>query len=356
MNSALLRVAREALGYTQTRLAELSGLPQADISRWESGLRTPSDEQIGVLAAALDLPRSLLTSDIRPSQPVHRTARVQSKKAERQVDGRLELARIAASNLMRDIDLDTPFTFPTTGDAAPADPESAADALRRVWRMPDGPVESLTAYLEAAGALVLRADFGTDDILAAYNHPRGDHRWFFLNTRAHDGARARFSLAHELGHAILHWDRFDAPSDKDAEREAHTFAAALLMPRRSMLTAFGGSRIQLQDLQALRTRWGVSIQALITRASELGLITATHKTRLWKQLSARGWRKSEPGFVPLEEPRIFPGALAIHRGDHGYGEGELAEVAGLSQARLSSLLPDYFAAPAPLQVKLSVVK
>lgn len=355
MNAALLRIAREAHGYTQTRLAELSGLPQTDISRWESGLRTPGDEQIQRLAETLELPRSLLISDVRPSQPVHRTARVQSKKAERQVDGRLELARIGASNLMRDIDLDAPFSFPTPGDAAPGDPEAAADALRRVWRMPDGPVDSLTSYLEAAGAIVVRVDFGTDDILAAYNHPRGDHRWFFLNTRAHDGARARFSLAHELGHAILHWDRFEAPTDKDAEREAHAFAAALLMPRRPMLTAFGGKRVQLQDLRALRTRWGVSMQALITRASELGLITATHKTRLWKQLSARGWRKAEPGFVPLEESSVFAGALEIHRTDHQYGDAELAQIAQLPQARLSDLLPDYFAPPAP-RVKLAVVR
>jgi Zn-dependent peptidase ImmA (M78 family)/DNA-binding XRE family transcriptional regulator len=356
MNVDALRISREALGWTQTDLARDSGLEQSDISRWERGLRIPNEEQIAHLAGALRVPAALLTSDVRLTQPVHRTQRAETKRVERMVNGRIELARLAASRLLADLNIDTPFEFPTADDPAPPDPEDAAEAIRRVWRVPAGPIRDLTALIESAGAVVLPVDFGDSSVLAAYAHLRGDHRWCFLNTRSVDGARVRFSLAHELGHALLHWDRFDAPNGKDAEREAHRFAAALLMPRREMIAALGRIRFSLDELVTYRMRWGVSVQALITRARDLKLISADQQTRLWRQISARGWRRSEPGNVPLERPSVLSDALAIHRTQHGYSEAELAEIAGLDLARLAELLPEQFARGEGRRPMLSVVR
>jgi len=355
INPQLLRLAREARCLTQTDVSNRTGIDQADVSRWERGLRVPSEDQARELAGVLDVSVAFLGGEVRVSQPVHRTSRIDSKRTERMVDGRLELARIAASRILADIDIDAPFDFPSADEPAPADPEEAADAIRRVWRIPNGPLADLTGHLEAAGAVVLRVDFGTDAVLAAYNHVRGDHRWCFLNTRAIDGARARFSLAHELGHAVLHWDRFDPPSGRDAEREAHLFAAALLMPRREISTVFVSHRLTLDDLIPIRQQWQVSIQALITRAAELGMLTANQKTRLWKQLSARGWRRSEPGLVATEHPNLFAQALQIHRDVHRYTDEDLAGLVGLPLGRLANLMPDYFRGAAPSGPRLSLV-
>jgi Zn-dependent peptidase ImmA (M78 family)/DNA-binding XRE family transcriptional regulator len=355
VNTDAMRIAREALGMSQTDLARASGLEQSDISRWERGLRAPSDEQLAALAMTLRVPTALLLDEMRPAQPVHRTQRAETKRIERMVNGRLELARMAASRLLADVNIDTPFAFPTPDEPAPPDPEAAAEAIRRVWRVPPGPLGDLATLVESAGAVVLPADFGVDSILAAYAHPRGDQRWCFLNTRSIDGARARFSLAHELGHALLHWDRFDAPADKDAEREAHRFAAALLMPREAMTSTFGRSRITLDDLVVYRQRWGVSVQALVTRSRDIGLITADQHLRLYKQISARGWRRSEPGHVPLERPSILAEALRIQRDEHGYSDAELADLAGLSMERLADLMPDHFQSPGGRRPVLTIV-
>lgn len=345
MNVDALRVSREALGMTQTDLAKASGLPQSDISRWERGIRQPSDVQLEALSRTLGVPTAFLANDTRLTRPVHRTQRSETKRTERMVNGRLELARLAASNLLADINVDTPYGFPTADQPAPPDPEDAAESLRRVWRMPAGPVENLTQLIESAGSVVLAVDFGSDNILAAYTSMRGDQRWCFLNTRASDGARARFSLAHELGHAVLHWDRFDAPTGRDAEREAHKFAAAFLMPRDELLADLGRSRLALDDLVVVRQRWGVSVQAIVMRASDVGLITSDQKSRMFQQINARGWRKSEPGLVPLEAPTVLRDAISIQRNEHRYTDDELAELAGLSLNRLSDLLPHNFARP-----------
>jgi Zn-dependent peptidase ImmA (M78 family)/DNA-binding XRE family transcriptional regulator len=359
VNVEALRVAREALGLTQTDLASRSRLEQSDLSRWERGVRTPNDDQVQVLADALQIPVSMLTNEgLRFSQPVHRTQREETKRTERMVNGRIELARVIASRLLADINVDTPFAFPTPEDPTPAGPEEAAEAIRRVWRIPAGPIDDLTAIVESAGAVVAPVDFGYHGVLAAYSNLRNDHRWCFINTRATDGAQVRFSLAHEIGHALLHWHRFDAPTGKDAEREANRFAAALLMPRGDIMAALGRARITLDELVAFRRRWRVSVQALMRRALDLGLITGDHYTGLYKQLSRRGWRKSEPVEIPVEKPSILTEALNVQRNTHRYSDDELAEIAGFSRERLADLLPEHFAPPAQQRGRpaLSIVR
>lgn len=358
MNVEALRIAREALGLTQTDLASATGLEQSDLSRWERGIRIPNDDQLRVLADALQVPTAMLTDDgLRFSRPVHRTQRAETKRTERMVNGRIELARLVASQMLADIDINTPFAFPTPEEPIPAGPEEAAEAIRRVWRIPAGPIDDLTAIVESAGAVVAPVDFGYDGVLAAYSNLRNDHRWCFVNTRATDGAQVRFSLAHEIGHALLHWDRFDAPTGKDAEREANRFAASLLMPRADILAALGRARITLDELVAFRRRWRVSVQALMRRALDIGLITSDHYTRLYKQLSRRGWRKSEPVEIPVEKPTLLTEALKIQREAHHYSDAELAEIAGFSQERLADLLPEHFAPPAQRgRATLSIVR
>ena len=50
-----IRKARKAAGVTQKELAERLQVYQKDISRWETGVRTPSAEYIIQLCKALDI-------------------------------------------------------------------------------------------------------------------------------------------------------------------------------------------------------------------------------------------------------------------------------------------------------------
>jgi Zn-dependent peptidase ImmA (M78 family)/DNA-binding XRE family transcriptional regulator len=351
-NAAFLRVAREAIGFTQAETADRSGIDQAEISRWERGLREPSSDQIKALAGVLEFAPRLLVEETAIAVPVHRSARVESKRVQRRANGRLELARIAAERVLADIDIDSPFRFPTLAEPGPTDPEDAAESVRRVWRIPDGPLPGLSAYLEAAGATVLSVDFGTEAIIAAYTQLAGNRRWFFLNTRSEDAARGRFSVAHELGHAILHWDRFDAPVASDAERDAHLFAASLLMPRHDISAELAASSMALSELIQIGERWGVSPQALVMRAASLDLIGPSKKPRLFAQLNARGLLRSGISSIERETPRLFADALTLQRVENGYTDEELAEAIGLPLDRLRDLLPDYFAPDAGPRLRL----
>lgn len=99
----------------------------------------------------------------------------------------------------------------------------------------------------------------------------------------------------------------------------------------------------MDDFLALRRVWGVSIQALMRRARDLGYLSPEAYTRLYKQISARGWRRSEPNKIPVERPSLLAEAIQLHRSAHGYSDEDLVRIAGLSRDRLAELLPDYFA-------------
>jgi hypothetical protein len=65
--------------------------------------------------------------------------------------------------------------------------------------------------------------------------------------------------------------------------------------------------VTLTSLAGLKPRWGVSIQTLIYRAHELGIIADRQYRYLFEQVSIRGWRTREPENldIPVEKPRTL---------------------------------------------------
>lgn len=84
-----------------------------------------------------------------------------------------------------------------------------------------------------------------------------------------------------------------AALSKEAKRDANRFASAVVIPRDRALEEFPRP-VTLRQLLPLKQRWGMSIQALVARGREVGVIDEAHPTTLWKQYSARQWRKGEP--------------------------------------------------------------
>ena len=192
---------------------------------------------------------------------------------------------------------------------------------------------------------MIAPNLATDQAVAAYLHPLGDPvRWFFVNSRVSSGDRLRFSLAHELGHAILHESAL-IPDTRDAEAHANDFAGAFVLAKPDLLAELPRRRLTLDDLLVLKQRFGVSIQAIAMTAHRAGAMSRDELTRLYRELSYRGWRTTEPGHVAIEQPTVLHDVLAVHRSQHGYSDAELAELACVSPAVLADLLPDYFTPP-----------
>ena len=121
--------------------------------------------------------------------------------------------------------------------------------------------------------------------------------------RNNTGDRLRFTIAHELGHLLLH--KYRKPANyRDMEREAHRYAGALLMPQADARILLG-DHFMLSDLARLKASWGMSIASMVSRASNLGLIDANRTRSLQIQINSRGWRKREPVHVGDEHPVLM---------------------------------------------------
>ncbi len=341
VNFRMVRLGREVRDMNQTALAKRSGVTQASLSRIESGLRAATSHELELVAAALALPIGFFKEPDTPAAaPLFRKRAIRSVRANRLIQARVNTAVLAARRIMdAGIDIETPFSFPDPGEVSRDDPTAAAELLRRAWRLPNGRVDNITDVIEDAGGIVLHVDFGRDEASAAFISSLGDPRlWFLVNTRETSGDRVRLSLAHELGHAVLH--RYLPVHDESRlEPEAYEFAAALTLPAPEFNRAIDES-LTLIRARDLKRAYRISIQAIIRAAHERNLISEPRYTSLYKQVSARGWRRMEPDPIPVERPSTWPAALEIHKTRHGYSIDELAAIARLTADDLRDLFPN----------------
>ena len=344
VNFRMVRLARETRGLTQSALARASAVPQARISRIETGQLSPASDELDRLAAAVEVPVGFLLEPGLPvAAPLFRRRAIRSVRTLAQIQGRINVAVLIAQRLVdAGVEIEPPQAFPEPGEFAPDQPAAAAAALRRAWRLPAGRLDDVTAVIESAAGIVLRVDFGSANVSAAFVSTATDGRmWFLVNTRETAGDRIRLSLAHELGHAVLH--RMLASSDEgESERQAFRFAAALLLPPEDFDPVVGFDALTLRQARELKRTFGVSIQAVVRAAHDRGRIGRERYTSLFKQLSARQWRTVEPDPVPLEAPYLWPEILRVHRQDHGYGDAELAAIARVDVPMLADLFPESF--------------
>jgi Zn-dependent peptidase ImmA (M78 family) len=175
-------------------------------------------------------------------------------------------------------------------------PQDAADKVRSVLGVPPGPVGDLVGVLESGGVAVLRRDLGTTRMDALMSWPKGGRPVVVLGSHA-PGDRQRFTVAHELGHAVMH-----AVPREDQEGEADRFASQFLMPQQDIRTELG--EVTVAKLARLKARWGVSMAALLRRARDLDTIGEAGYRRMNIEFSQAGYRTNEPVDVPAETPRL----------------------------------------------------
>ncbi len=298
----VLVTARRAKGLTQEELAHKAGVTQGALSRYESNLRSPDDEVVERLANALDVTPSLLLRGgrLRGAMAVdaHMRRRATAKATVwRQLEAQLNMYRLHAHTLFEEVSLLAEQTIPTF-DPFETTPEDAARLTRMQWKLPVGPVRSLIGWLESAGCLVLESDFMTARV-DGLSQWVDDHPLVYVNRRSPTD-RKRLTLAHELGHLILHSESMT----NDPEGEANRFAAEFLMPDEVIRPQL--RNLSIGHLSDLKREWMVSMQALIERAYSLGTLRQGDRTNLYKRLTARGWRTNEPlsDQLPQEVARL----------------------------------------------------
>lgn len=243
---AALGRARERAHYSQEEAASALGVSRAMISYWESGTRKPNDRQIGALASIYGIEMIDLLTD-RDAKPAGADLAGMMLRSGKDIDpdaqpGIREFIRFLnrhvdlAGFLGESLDGLSQSPYVSRGDFAKReDARRKAEEVRAHLRLGVGPILDLDAICERLGITLYRSPMGSDlgrvPSGAFLNHPEVGFS-ILVNLDMTPGRR-RFTVAHELAHALFHSNknRFVISQGRSSmERFADDFAAEFLMP------------------------------------------------------------------------------------------------------------------------------
>lgn len=329
-----LTVARQRRGLTKSKLAKLVGKTPRSIALYESGDQEPSAATVARLSEVLEFPPSFFAG---PEMEVPSVAGVSFRSLSKMTASQRDAA-LAAGTLAIAVSayLDERFNLPTIDipqiDRGIAEPEMAAEIVRTKWGLGTKPLPNIVHLLESHGVRVFSLVEECRELDAFSFWHRGQP-FICLNT-VKTAEHGRFDAAHELGHLVLHRDH-SVPRGREEEQEAHSFAAAFLMPRSDILghpTRFPS----FVDLVRNKRRWGVSVAALAHRLRKLELITEWHYRELCIEISRYG-RSREPNPIQPELSQLLSKAFGALRSE-GITRSVLAQHLSMYPEELDALI------------------
>lgn len=278
------------------------------LNKYELGTARPSGETLVKIAAALGVPVDYFhrahtvklgpidfrkQSHLKPSD-IDRIKAECSDFLERYLE--LENLLNAASEFKN------PLTPAQRKIKDSDDIERAADALRAAWQLGSSPIPSVISMLEENRIRVYET--------AAPDAFVGMSTWVdaipvIVLNKTMNTQRKRFTALHELAHLLLD---LSGKEEKTIETICHSFAGALLLPKKLFTEWFGAKRttLSLPELTMIDENYGISVQAVMARAHHLGLISDSFYREFAVWLSKSGKKKIEFGQYNIKEkPQRF---------------------------------------------------
>jgi Zn-dependent peptidase ImmA (M78 family)/DNA-binding XRE family transcriptional regulator len=299
-----LWVARSFRRLSVNDLAEQSGVSRRTISAIENGATRSFPLAIAPLASALRFPQEFVSKSIFvPTTDVlhfRKGARVPEYEMAHAIS-HAALFLTAAGAFKSFAKFKAPI-LPSMDFRDAEAIERAAEAFRsRVGFSNEAPIVHTIRAAEAAGVFVTEFTPGEFPIHGfAFAAPEPT----LMISSQSSWARKRFSCMHELGHLIAHQG---VRSSEEVEGEANRFAGAALVPRAAFWREFprpSRTRFDWAALIEMKQRWGMSIQALVGRARDLGIISVAQHHTAFRHISRNGWRTVEPAECEPERPDV----------------------------------------------------
>lgn len=304
---AQLRLARNlTLDALSVRMGGL--VTKQALSKYEQNQAQPSPLVLTRLSAALGVKANYFLS---PSQiqvkfvayrkatslPEREKARVKSVVTQCLED------RIRVQTLIGQIKTDLPWNRLEISSLD--DTEKQASRMRDLWELGTGPIRDVIGTFEEHQLCVLSidADEKFDGLSALGSDSSGNVlAGAIVSRQGIPGERQRLNLTHELGHLVL-----KIPSSLDEEDAAFRFGSAFLVPAERLIKEVGTKRsyIHISELLILKKQFGISLQALLRRMLELGIINDSYYRRWCIFIRKSRWKKHEPEEIEREKPQWF---------------------------------------------------
>jgi Zn-dependent peptidase ImmA (M78 family)/DNA-binding XRE family transcriptional regulator len=334
VNPEMIILARESRGLTQKQLAEALKVEQYEISRMESGhFGTILDSKLEILSKLLSYPKNFFQEDFR-SYPLwtnfYRKHKGLPQKELKRIDTLMNIYGERINRLMASVDVEylelKDFLVEDFGS-----PEEVARIVRQYLRLPRGRIENMTEIIERFGIVIIPYNFINRKFSGASLY--ANTKIMFINEMPPD--RWRFTLAHELGHLVMH--AFPKP-DTPVEEEADRFASEFLMPEADISQHL--TFLDLERLASLKLYWKTAMSSILKRANTLGKISDRQYRSFWEKLGKKGvTRLKEPKELEpnSEPPTLLKEIVEFHISDLNFSADELAEKVFLDESEFSTL-------------------
>jgi len=296
--SERLKSARIMKGYSLQDLADKleNEVSKQALNKYEQGLMKPDTELLLLICNALDV-----RPDYFDRETVVKLENIEFRKLKKLSSK--ESARIKESAIdildryfeLEDIlGIDERFSNPIADIEIKAydDVERAVKKIREKWKLGEDPLQNVIELLEDNNIKVIEIESGPEFVGLSSWEGIKNPVVVVNSTLVLD--RKRFTVLHELGHILLNVAHL---AEKEREHFCHFFAGAMLIPKASLLKELGESRsrISLQELVYLKKQFGASIQAIVIRAKNLGIISESYYKSFMTFFSMKGFKKKEPG-------------------------------------------------------------
>lgn len=367
---ARLSNARAVRGMTMLELSDRTGISRQSISNYENGRNQPTPENLRQLASCLRLPVGYfckaIPSHFEGRPPLFRIRKSVGQRDREMVEAYLlwlaEISDLALQFLdFPEVDLPSELLA-----SMPEDPKKltdaqiveAADHLRSHWGLSRAPIGNLLRLLESKGVVVamLPLEQPKVDGLSMWSDDHG-RPYILVNEELKSAVRLRLTLAHELGHLVLHnkvrKGTVEEALTKQLDDQAYLFGSAFLLPEDAFVADVRS--LSLESFLNLKRKWRVAVSAMIMRLINLELIGESTQRRLFAQLSRRGWRLKEPfddEWEP-ERPVLLFQAMQM-MAEHGLLNKQRVEEEVLldrpTLSRIANLPSDFFATEEPSNI------
>lgn len=286
-----IKLARQLKSLSQTALAFGIGVSPQMVAHFESG-RISATNYVEQMSAFLDQPvaffYAVFDSSVDPVVAFRSLKRARTKVKE-SVRAKAITAILNVEPKLARSTYEPDLWVKCEG----LEPSDAAQAARSWLGLGSGPLkQDLLAILESRGLRTFwyrdSSDSTTGMSLWSRNIP-----YAFLRSAGQSAERDNWTLAHELGHLLMHHNVDDIESDPKNNLDADAFARAFLLPQGDFTSRIG-RRLDLDLLLEIKSIYRVSIQAIVRSLFEYGLISVDQYRFAFKRLNQRNFRVVEP--------------------------------------------------------------
>jgi Zn-dependent peptidase ImmA (M78 family) len=238
------------------------------------------------------------------------------------------------------LNIESAFVNPLSGIAISTlkDVDKAAMKVRSEWNLGLNALPNVIDLLEDKEIKVIEID-APDEFDGFSGWADGKIPIIVIN-KNYNVERKRLTALHELGHLILTLK--SNISDKEKEKICFQFAGAMLLPETTFKTEIGNyrSHFSIPELIAIKENFGISIQAIMTRAKDLRIITESQFISFRKYISRNRTENGLGAYSGIEKSFRFKQLIYRAAAEEVIS---LSKAANLSNQKLAEFRKEFVA-------------